>query len=151
MRAKENMRKIEFTSDRKKQFLEVLEATGNVSDTCRLVTIGRTAAYNHRKKDRSFALEWDEAEAIAMGAMEGEARRRGVDGVDRPLMHGGKQVGSVKEYSDRMLELLLRAHWPEKYNERLVASGRGDSGSGLMLVEAKVILRKRKHSSSDDV
>jgi len=145
------MRKFEFIPDRKKQFLEVLEATGNVSDACRQVAIGRTAVYSHRKKDRSFALEWDEAEAIAMDALEAEAWRRGVDGVDRPIMHGGNQVGVVREYSDRMLEMLLRAHRPEKFNERLVASGRGgNGGDGLMLVETKIILRKRNQVAGDE-
>ena len=35
----------------------------------------------------------------------------------------GAVVGTVRKYSDRMLELLLKGHAPEKYKDRVQHSG----------------------------
>ena len=40
--------------------------------------------------------------------MEHEAYRRGVVGIDKPIVAGGEVVGSIREYSDRLLELLIK-------------------------------------------
>jgi hypothetical protein len=42
-------------------------------------------------------------------ALEREAWRRAVEGFDEPVHYQGEVVGYVKKYSDRMLELLLKA------------------------------------------
>jgi len=49
---------------------------------------------------------------------EDEADRRAVDGVERPVYHKGEVVGYIKEYSDQMLALQLKAGNPDKYAER---------------------------------
>ena len=67
--------------------------------------------------DPDFALAWDEAVNIAADALEREAWRRAVEGFEEPVHYRGEVVGYVKKYSDRMLELLLKAHRPEKYRE----------------------------------
>jgi hypothetical protein len=55
----------------------------------------------------------------AADALEREAWRRGVEGIDRSIMYQGQVVASSKEYSNRLLELLLKAHGPAKYKERV--------------------------------
>jgi hypothetical protein len=40
-----------------------------------------------------------------------------VAGVERPVTVAGERE-VIREYSDRMLEMLLKAHRPEKYRER---------------------------------
>jgi hypothetical protein len=75
--------------------------------------------YDRRDADPDFATAWDDAEQEAADALEREAWRRGVEGVDRPIMYQGQVVASSKEYSDRMLELLLKAHRPSKYKDRV--------------------------------
>lgn len=71
---------------------------------------------------RKMDLEFDElmAEAIEMGtdALEDEALRRAKFGVDKPVFYQGEEVGYVREYSDSLLQFLLKARRPEKYTER---------------------------------
>ena len=55
--------------------------------------------------------------------MEREARRRGLEGWDEPVFYQGAQLATVRKYSDRMLELLLRGHRPERYKDRFEHTG----------------------------
>jgi hypothetical protein len=60
--------------------------------------------------------------------LEDEAIRRGCHGVERPVLHMGKQVmlgeeGNLqplfeREYSDALLIMMLKALRPEKYRDR---------------------------------
>jgi hypothetical protein len=82
-------------------FLAVFSETCNVSEACRAAKIGRTAAYAWRNDDPEFAADWDEAEQNAIDTLEKVAWERAKAGT-----------------SDRMLEILLKAHRPDKYVER---------------------------------
>ncbi|MBX6773030.1 MAG: hypothetical protein IRY83_14975 [Chloroflexi bacterium] len=58
-----------------------------------------------------------------MDALEAEAWRRAVDGVERPVYQNGQRVGAVREYSDTLLIFLLKGGRPQKYRERYELSG----------------------------
>lgn len=114
-------------SARRRRFLQVLAATGNVSAAARAVGRSRATLYGLRQKSADFAARWEHAEAEAVDVLEAEARRRAVDGVEEPLMGGGKlmrgddgQMLVVRKYNDRLLEFLLKAHRPDKYRDRPV-------------------------------
>lgn len=77
-----------------------MSETCNVSEAARAAGIGRTAAYDWRNSDKEFAAAWDEAEQIAVDGLEKVAWER------------------AKGTSDRLLEILLKAHRSEKYVER---------------------------------
>jgi hypothetical protein len=96
----------------------VLADTANVAQACRAVTITRSTAYEWRAKSPSFSNSWDEAIETATDALEAEARRRGMEGVDEPVFQGGRKVGTIRRYSDRMLEILLKGHRPRVFSER---------------------------------
>lgn len=81
-------------------FLKELRETCNVSHSCRVAGMDRRTAYRWREADEAFAADWDEAEQEAIDHLEHVARKRAIDS------------------SDRMLEILLKAHRPEKYTER---------------------------------
>lgn len=100
------------------RFLLVLAERCNVSEAARAINIARSTAYEWRRSDQEFAALWDEAEQIAIDRLESEAWRRAVDGVDKPITYQGEVTGTYKEYSDRMLEILLKGHRPDKYVER---------------------------------
>ena len=105
------------TDRAREQFLAVLRTTCNVSEACRACGFSRSCAYENRNADPEFSRAWDEAEQEAADRLEREAWRRAVEGVDKPITYQGEVVGYTKEYSDRMLELLLKAHRPEKFRE----------------------------------
>src|SRR5262249_14901617 len=65
-----------------------------------------------------FADAWDNAVDAGTDLIEDEAHRRAVEGVLTPVFHGGVKVGEVREYSDRLLELILKARRPRKYAEQ---------------------------------
>lgn len=110
------------------KFLEKLSETCNVSEACRAAAIGRTTAYEWRDGEPEFAAAWNDAEQEAVDKLEREAWRRAVDGTDKPVTFQGEITATYKEYSDRMLELLLKAHRPDRYVERSKVEITGISG-----------------------
>lgn len=107
-----------FTPKKRQRFLEHLKSTANVTLSARLAGVSRRTAYNHRAADPEFLSAWNAAVDEAIELLEAEARRRAVDGTDRPVYQGGKLVGYVREYSDTLLMFLLKGHRPEQYRER---------------------------------
>jgi hypothetical protein len=108
------MRKLKLTKKLQAQFLEALADTGSVGTS-------RTRVYELRKADATFASAWQDAEEIAVGRLEDEARRRALEGVREPLVSGGKLVHdgegkpiTIRRYSDNLLLALLKAHRPPR-------------------------------------
>ncbi|KQX18403.1 MULTISPECIES: hypothetical protein [unclassified Sphingomonas] len=89
----------------------MLEETCNVSEAARQAGIGRRTAYDWRGADPKFAARWEDAEEIAADNLEQVARQRAIAG------------------SDRLMEILLKAHRPEKFVERLRADLTSSDGS----------------------
>ena len=53
---------------------------------------------------QSFKSRKDSAGQVALGVLEAEVHRRGVIGVERPLVHHGRRTGDyITEYSDNLL------------------------------------------------
>ncbi len=106
-------------------FLEALINTGRVDLATQAAGIERTTAYYARKRDQLFADAWDEAKAIAFDKLEDEAYRRAYEGTDEPVFHQGKQVATIKKYSDVLLMFLMKGANPEKYrdNSRIELGG----------------------------
>lgn len=120
-----------LTGRRRGLFLDTLSATGNVSAAARAAQVARSTCYRTRRLDADFAEQWTDAEEAAVDLLEAEARRRALDGVERPLVGGGKlirdddgKVVMVREYNDRLLEFLLKAHRPDKYRDKTETGGK---------------------------
>lgn len=113
------------------KFITTLGQVGNVSLACHAVGISRTTAYKARNRYSSFADQWNEAIAEAADILEGEARRRAVDGVEKPIYYKGVLVDTVREYSDGLLTLLLKAHKPERFRERRQIEHTGADGGPI--------------------
>ncbi len=117
--------RIKFTDRARTQFLEVLARTCNVTHAARSAGISRSRVYDIRMEDAEFAAAWDAAEEIAVDSLEGEARRRALEGIDEPIVYQGEiqrdgdgKPVTIKKYSDTLAMFLLRSHRPEKYRER---------------------------------
>lgn len=130
-------------------FLEAFARMGCVSYACEAAGIGRTCYYRWREESEAFRAAAEIAKEQAIDALEREARRRALDGVRRlkfdrgqvvmiPCEPGdpdGQKVADADpdrgtpeqwakpyvehEYSDRLLEFILKAARPEKYRERV--------------------------------
>lgn len=104
-------------------FLEELRKRGNVTDAVAAAGMARTTAYEWREKDPEFAAAWGAALDEAADALEKEAWRRAYEGVEEPLIGRVERdrddvITYVRRYSDSLMQLLLKAHKPEKYRER---------------------------------
>ncbi len=101
----------------KRAFLAALSRSPDVTLAARRAGIDRATAYRARQRNTQFAAQWDAALLESMDLAEGEAYRRAVRGVRKPVYQGGKLVGCVREHSDTLLIFLLKAHKPGLYRE----------------------------------
>lgn len=85
---------------------------GNVTAACKKAGCSRKWAYEQRDRDPEFGAAFRMAIELGSEGLIDEATRRGKNGVRKPIYHNGVKVGSVIEYSDRMLELALRVRRP---------------------------------------
>lgn len=108
----------------KARFLRAFANCGNVLQSAKAAGIGRRTVYDWLKADAVFAEFHAEAIDDANDVLEGEARRRAVEGVLEPVYQGGKRVGLVRKFSDQLLIVLLKGNKPEKYRERLEHTGK---------------------------
>lgn len=70
------------------------------------------------RTDPVFASAWAEAREAAADRLEQEIIRRAADGYLEPVYYQGKQVGTVRKFSDLLAIFALKAMRPEKYRER---------------------------------
>ncbi len=116
-RAKTTVLSARQRKTKRKHLVKAIERTGCVTAACREVEIDRATYYQWRKKYPDFAEQVSEALDLATDQLEIEARRRAVDGVDKPVYQGGEMVGTIREYSDTLMNTLLRGNRPEKYGK----------------------------------
>ena len=112
---------IPLTPDRKAAFLAELARHGIVMRAARAASPHsangcQSSFQDERARDPAFASAWDEALTTARADIEHEIFRRAQEGFDEPVF-GGKYrervVGTIRRYSDRLLELRARALLPE--------------------------------------
>ena len=113
-------------------FLHALRGSSNIRAACEASGVGRRTVYDRRDSDPEFARAMAEALEDATDLLEGEARRRAYEGVERPVYGSGGagagtvEVGTVREYSDSLMMFLLKAHRPEKFRERYEVRHQGE-------------------------
>ena len=101
-------------------FLIHLANTGQFVVSARMANVA-TAHINYAlKHDKYFPAHFNEAKQLWMATLEREAYRRGVVGIDTPIINNktGQVLGHTKKYSDRLLELLLKKADPYGYGNK---------------------------------
>lgn len=79
-------------------FCEILAQTGIVGRAADAAGIKRDVVYRWRKDQPAFATAWDAALEVGLTALEDEVKRRGFEGVEKPITHQG-QLTPVWEYN----------------------------------------------------
>jgi hypothetical protein len=110
-----------MTPERKAAFIAELARHGIANRAARAASPGSgptgamTTFKDARERDPAFAAAWEEALDTARAEVEHEIYRRSIEGYEEPVF-GGKYretvVGTVRRYSDRLLELRARALLP---------------------------------------
>jgi len=102
---------------KKTKFIDALGQGFSVTSAAAAAGVGRRTVYNWRS-DSGFVDLWNDALESGADLLEDEARRRAVDGTEKPVFYNGRQVGSIREYSDSLLKFLLSAKRPQQFRER---------------------------------
>ena len=107
----------------KHAFLEQYAQWANISYACKVAGVPRQNIYDWQEHDADFSRAFKIAESAATERLEREAWRRAVDGspYKRTSYWHGEPVGTDEkiEYSDQLLQLLLRARRPDVYREKV--------------------------------
>jgi hypothetical protein len=106
-------------------FLLELTKLGVVKYAAEACGVSRSTVYETRGNDEEFARRMDDAVDEAVDVLEREAIRRAHEGVEEPLVSAGRlvldadgQPLTVRRYSDRLLELLLKSKRPKVFSDR---------------------------------
>jgi hypothetical protein len=109
-----------------------------VAAAARAAGINRTTAYAHRNANPEFAEAWDNALEESTEELIGECYRRAREGTERPVFYGGKQVGTVREYSDAQARFLLKCHRPSVYGDKIRTEHSGPDGGQITIDVTKL-------------
>lgn len=115
-----------LTAKKRDEFLGYLSEGHTVSRAAALIGVRRQTVYEHRANDPDFKEAWEVAWVAGGEAMEEEALRRAVQGVEKPIYQGGNLAGYVQEYSDTLLIFLLKGRLPDKYKDRVTQEQAGE-------------------------
>lgn len=121
-------------------FLEQYAIYGIVTTACEMTGVDRRKVYRWKESDEAFAERFKEAEVKANELLLQEARRRAIEGVPRYVIQKGKVVNYKgkpiiqNEYSDRLLELLLKGKMPETFRDRVDNTISGPNGETFQIV-----------------
>lgn len=105
-----------WTDEQRAIFVATIAITGQPQKAADAAGVSITAAKDLYASDAEFANDVDSAKRRFNERLETEIYRRGVEGWEEPvfgLCDGDtQQVGTVRKYSDRMLELIAKRHMP---------------------------------------
>lgn len=111
-------------------FHEVSKAAANVTRACEICRISRVTVWNREKVDPVFATRLAEAKKLGIEVLEEEAHRRAFEGVPKKVgWFQGVATEVEQNYSDALIQFLLKANKPEKFVERSVVTT-NDGGPG---------------------
>ncbi len=91
-------------------FLAALRMVPNLRMACEAAQIHRCTYADNRKRDPEFAAAVVAAIRDGVELLHAAAWQRAVNGVTRPIYQGGVLVGHEQVFSDRLAEILLKAH-----------------------------------------
>ena len=108
----------EEKTERRAPFMELFFVSfrehGTQNPACIAANLHRSTVTEWLRADvDGFRDRYREAQKDVNDRVEREIVRRGVEGYEEPVFQGGKQVGTIRKFDSRMLELYLKRHLPE--------------------------------------
>ena len=107
-----------FTPKALNSFLHHLGRTGSITFAATRAGLPRRQLYKRRAADATFAAQWEDALQLGIDRLQDDAMRRALQGTPRGVFRNGRQVGSVQQFDNRLLQFLLRAHRPQVYGDK---------------------------------
>lgn len=100
------------TPMRIKRFIEAIRTGSEPPEAAEFAGVKLGHMRSLRRTDVNMAAMWTQAEDESGDHLVQEARRRAIDGWEEPIVYRGEVIGHKRVYSDRLLELLLKARVP---------------------------------------
>lgn len=140
--------------DAKKQtYLAALRRGLTHSEAAAEADAGHRTVY-HWRKNAEFEEDVLDAYNTGTALFEAECRRRALHGILKPIYQGGKRVGTVREFSDRLLEVKLRSRAPDRYRDRVSQEITGAGGGPVTgKIEIELVSpksRRNRHAEEDE-
>lgn len=101
---------VRWSAKREEMFVETLAQTGNVSEAVRVSELSETNVYRRRRTSEAFRERWAVALREGFAKLETLMLERALAGTEKPVWHGGKQVGTIHSFDNRTCLALLAAH-----------------------------------------
>lgn len=102
-----------FTPDRWETFFENFARCGLVNKSAWAADVTPATITNYRKSHPEFEEMFQLALSDYRESIEQEIHRRAIDGWEEPVYQKGEMVGTIRRFSDRMLELKAKRHIAE--------------------------------------
>lgn len=99
-----------WTKKRREIFLASLAETANVTLSAARADIHHSNAYALRRRDPVFAEGWEKALREGVSHLEMRALERAINGDTKPVFYGGREVGKITTYPDRLAMYLMTRH-----------------------------------------
>ena len=109
-KARRKKRRVAWTAKREALFLAALAETAKITAGVKASGLSESSIYRRRQIDPGFRARWTEALREGLVKLETMLLDRALNGVERDVWHGGKVVGTMIDYSDRLALALLAAH-----------------------------------------
>lgn len=101
---------VRWSARREQAFLTALADTANIAASVRAAGLSDTTVYRRRRDNEDFRSLWAAALREGVAKLEMMLLDRAMNGVEKPVWYGGKQVGTMTDYSDRLALALLAFH-----------------------------------------
>lgn len=108
----------DFNVTKQKRYLKVLEETGNRKTAAASVGVEDDTVQALASRNPTFYKRAKQAETKFLSMLEEETVRRAVTGTEKAIYYKGEHVATETQYSDKLLELLLKANDRDKYGNK---------------------------------
>ncbi len=128
-------------------FFHHLGRTGSVTVAANRAQLRRSTLYERRQDDEEFAERWARALDLGVERLQDNAMNRALNGTPKPIWRNGQEVGSVRQFDNRLLQFLLKAHRPDLYGDRGKAAAPAlpfDLVKRMAEAEARLAEREKK-------
>jgi len=99
-------------------FFHHLGRTGSVTLAADRAQLRRSSLYQRRQDDEEFAERWAQALDLGVERLQDNAMNRAMNGTEKPVWRNGQKVGAIRQFDNRLLQFLLKAHRPDLYGDR---------------------------------
>ena len=115
-----------LTAQLQAAFLDAYKIGGTIEGACRLAEVGRRTHYDWLDRDPSYAARFKETHESTVDLAEEALRKRGVEGIQEPLVYQGMKTGQyITRYSDACLIFYLKGRRGDVFRERTEITGAG--------------------------